>query len=145
MIILNQGYNQAAATCSRNKMLLGPVCYLHSWRHKLTNQVWRFVPYQIPATVDYSPGYDLFSIGVFPNTPETFLTGATMTGQTSLNMLDGEYYVKIYEQSASLSANTNPSLAYDVVQETIGIVNYSASTAPIQYSGTSDIYKVYEG
>jgi hypothetical protein len=59
--------------------------------------------------------------------------------------LDGEYYVKVWEQSTSLSGNTNPQLAYDVVYETIGRVNYSASTQPITYSGTPDIYVIYEG
>ena len=51
----------------------------------------------------------------------------------------------MWEQSSALSGNTNPNLAYDVVYETIGRVNYSASTAPITYSGTTDIYKIYEG
>jgi len=93
MIILNEGNNNMNATCSRNKMLTGPVCYLFSWKHKLSQEVWRFVPYQIPATVNYAPGYDLFSISINPNSPETGLTGATSTG----------------------------------------------------YSGTTDIYKIYEG
>ncbi len=45
MIILNEGNNNMNATCSRNKMLTGPVCYLFSWKHKLSQEVWRFVPY----------------------------------------------------------------------------------------------------
>lgn len=145
MIILNQGYNEGNATCSRNKTLTGNVCYLWSMKHKLSGEVTRFVPYRIPPSVNYAPGYDLFSITIDPNSANAYLTGATMTGQTSLNIYDGEYYVKIYEQSTSLSGNTNPSLAYDVVYETIGRVNYSASTTPISYSGTTDIYKIYEG
>ena len=145
MIILNEGQNNMNATCSRNKMLTGPVCYLFSWKHKLSQQVFRFVPYQIPATVNYAPGYDLFSITINPNQPEAFLTGATSTGQTNVHLIDGEYYVKAWVQSASMSGNTNPNLAYDVVYETIGRVNYSASTTPISYSGTTDIYKIYEG
>ena len=145
MIILNEGYNNMSATCSRNKTLTGPVCYLFSWKHKLSQQVWRFVPYQIPSSVNYSPAYDLFSISINPNSPETGLTGATSTGQTNVHLIDGEYYVKAYVQSASMSGNTNPNLAYDVVYETIGRVNYSASTSPTTYSGTTDIYKIYEG
>jgi len=144
MIILNEGNNLAAATCSRNKQLTGAVSYLWTMKHKLSGQVWRFVPYQYPSQVNYSPGYDLFSIKINNTTPEV-LTGATMTGQTNVHLIDGEYYVKIFEQSSSLSGNTNPSLAYDVVYETIGRVNYSASTTPTSYSGTSDIYKIYEG
>jgi hypothetical protein len=103
------------------------------------------VPYRIPPSVGYSPGYDLFSITIDPSQPEAFLTGATTTGQTNVHLIEGEYYVKVWEQSASLSGNTNPSLAYDVVYETIAQVNYSASTQPITYSGRSDIYKIYEG
>jgi len=79
------------------------------------------------------------------NTGGTTLTGATTTGQTNVHLIDGEYYIKIWEQSSSMSGNTNPSLAYDVVYETIGVVNYSASTTPISYTGTTNIYKIYEG
>ena len=144
MIILNQVQNNMNATCSRNKSLTGAVSYLFSWKHKLSGQVWRFVPYQYPAQVNYAPGYDLFSIKIDNGAPEV-LTGATATGQTNVHLIDGEYYVKVWEQSSSLSGNTNPSLAYDVVYETIGRVNYSGSTAPTSYSGTTDIYKIYEG
>jgi hypothetical protein len=143
MIYFNQGQNTTPATCSRNKQLTGSVSYLWSMKHKLSGQVWRFVPYQYPSIVNYAPGYDLFSIKVDPSIPE-FLTGATTTGQTNVHLIDGEYYVKIWEQSSSLSGNTNPQLAYDVVYETIASVSYSASTTPISYSGTPDIYKIYE-
>lgn len=144
MIYLIEGQNNAAATCSRNKTLTGSVSYLWSMKHKLSGQVWRFVPYQIPADVPYTPGYDLFSIKINLNIPEV-LTGATMTGQTNVHLIDGEYYVKIWEQSSSLSGNTNPMSAHDVVYETIADVSYSASTSPISYSGTGDTYKIYEG
>lgn len=145
MIILNQGYNEANATCSRNKTLTGSVCYLWSMKHKLSGEVTRFVPYRIQPSVNYAPGYDLFSVTINPGSANAYLTGATTTGQTSLNIYNGEYYLKIYEQSTSLSGNTNPSLAYDVVYEGIVRVNYSADTAPIQYSGTTDIYTIYQG
>jgi len=145
MIILQEGYNNANATCSRNKNLTGSVCYLFGFKHKLSQEVWRFVPYRIPPSVGYAPGYDLFSITIDPSQPEAYLTGATTTGQTNVHLIEGEYYIKVWEQSSALSGNTNPNLAYDVVYETIGRVNYSASTAPITYSGTTDIYKIYEG
>jgi hypothetical protein len=145
MIILNEGYNEANATCSRNKNLSGSVCYLFGFKHKLSQEVWRLVPFRIQPSVGYAPGYDLFSITIDPSQPEAFLTGATMTGQTNVHLIEGEYYVKVWEQSTALSGNTNPALAYDVVYETICQVNYSASTNPITYSGTSDIYKIYEG
>lgn len=145
MIRLDEGQNEMNATCSRNKTLTGNVCYLFTFKHKLSGEVWRFVPYRIQPTVNYSPGYDLFSVKIDLNNPEAYLTGATTTGQTNLHLLEGEYYVKAFEQSASLSGNTNPSSAYDVVYETIGIVSYSANTAPITYSGTTDVFKIYEG
>jgi hypothetical protein len=143
MIYLIEGQNNAAATCSRNKTLTGQVSYLWSMKHKLSGQVWRFVPYRVLPDVLYPPGYDLFSIKIDLSTPEV-LTGATTSGQTNVHLIDGEYYVKIWEQSTSLSGNTNPMSAHDVVYETIADVKYSASTTPISYSGTTDIYKVYE-
>jgi hypothetical protein len=112
-------------------------------KHKLSGQVWRFVPYRVLPDVLYAPCYDLFSIKIDLSTPEV-LTGATTSGQTNVHLIDGEYYVKIWEQSTSLSGNTNPMSAHDVVYETIADVKYSASTTPISYSGTTDIYKVYE-
>ena len=143
MIYLNQGQNTTPATCSRNKTLTGQVSYLWSMKHKLSGQVWRFVPYRVLPDVLYAPCYDLFSIKIDLSTPEV-LTGATTSGQTNVHLIDGEYYVKIWEQSTSLSGNTNPMSAHDVVYETIADVKYSASTTPISYSGTTDIYKVYE-
>jgi hypothetical protein len=111
-------------------------------KHKLSGESFRFIPYRINPYVNYSPGYDLFSIKIDLNTPEV-LTGATTTGQTNVHLIEGEYYVKIYEQIST--SNLNPSLSYDVVYETIGKINYSASTEPVKYSGTSDTYKIYEG
>jgi hypothetical protein len=145
MIIFEEGNNNAAATCSRNKMLTGNVCYLWSMMHKLSGEVFRFVPYQYPTIVSgYEPGYDLFSIKIDHSQPQV-LTGATSTGQTNVHLIGGEYYIKIWEQSSSMSGNTNINLAYDVVQETIGRVNYSGSTSPTAYSGTSDVFIIYEG
>jgi hypothetical protein len=144
MVLLNQGQNTSPATCSRNKELTGAVCYLWSMKHKLSGQTWRFVPYQIPATVNYSPAYDLFSIKIDYDTPEV-LTGCTTTGCTNVHLIEGEYYIKIWEQTLAQSGNTNPSVAYNVVYETIGQVFSSGSTQPVSYSGNSDVFKVYEG
>lgn len=143
MIYLIEGQNNAAATCSRNKTLTGSVSYLWCMKHKLSGQSWKFVPFQIPPSLN-SPSYDLFSIKIDYDTPEV-LTGATMTGQTNVHLIDGEYFVKIYEQSSALSGNTNPMLAYDVVYEIISQVSSSGSTQPTSYTGTTSIYKIYEG
>ena len=141
MICVNQGqYNTPIATCSRNKQLSNPY-YLWTIRHKLSNQTWQFIPYREQSITTYPPSYDVFQLDIFSNVPEVYIgdTGTTC----NLHLIPGEYYVKIYEQVSS--TNLNPKLSYDVVYEGMAIVNYSASTAPIQYSGTSDIYKVYEG
>jgi hypothetical protein len=143
MIYLIEGQNTPAATCSRNKSLTGSVSYLWSMKHKLSGQIWRFVPYQLPPTLT-NPSYDLFSVKIDYDNVEV-LTGATTTGQTNVHLIEGEYWLKIYEQSSTMSGNLNPSLAYDYVYETIVDVSMSASTKPISYSGTTDIYKIYEG
>lgn len=143
MIYLIQGQNTPSATCSRNKSLTGSVSYLWSMKHKLSGQVWRFVPYQLSPTLT-NPSYDLFSVKIDYDNVEV-LTGATTTGQTNVHLIEGEYWLKIYEQSSSMSNNLNPSLSYDYVYETIVDVSMSASTKPISYSGTTDIYKIYEG
>ena len=143
MIYLNQGENnEAAAICSRNKWLTGSVSYLWSMQHKLSQQKYRFVPYLIPSTASFSPPYDLFCINIDDSIPEV-LTGTTSCGQTNVHLIPGEYDLKVYEQSYTLSGNTNPQYAYDVVYETlvnvVGVNGYD----PTVWSGTSNTYIVY--
>jgi hypothetical protein len=143
MIYLNQGENnEAAAICSRNKWLTGSVSYLWSMQHKLSQERFRFVPYLIPSTASFSPPYDLFCINIDDSIPEV-LTGTTSCGQTNVHLIPGEYDLKVYEQSYTLSGNTNPQYAYDVVYETlvnvVGVNGYD----PTVWSGTSNTYIVY--
>jgi len=143
MIYLNQGENnEAAAICSRNKWLTGSVSYLWSMQHKLSQERFRFIPYLVPSTASFSPPYDLFCINIDDSIPEV-LTGATSCGQTNVHLIPGEYDLKVYEQSYTLSGNTNPQYAYDVVYETlvnvVGVNGYD----PTVWSGTSNTYIVY--
>ena len=145
MIQIQRGeVNNLVATCSRNKTLMGNVNYLWSMTHKLTNQNWKFLPYRVPPDVNYAPYYDLFVLNVDYSLPEVF-TGATSSNDANAHLLDGQYYVKIYEQYSS--TNTNVQYSHDVVYEGIADVNYSGSPQNeiVSYSGTSKLFKVYTG
>lgn len=140
MIYLTQGQqNDVPAICSRNKDLPNPT-YLWSTTHKLSNQRWQFIPYRIPPSVDYTPGYDLFNINVDDSIPQS-LTGNTTSGTTNVHFIPGEYYVKVYEQTST--GNTNPNLSFNVVYETLMTVVGTNQNNPVTYSGTSDIYIMY--
>jgi hypothetical protein len=69
-------------------------------KHKLSGQIWRFVPYQLPPTLT-NPSYDLFSVKIDYDNVEV-LTGATTTGQTNVHLIEGEYWLKVYEDSNKL-------------------------------------------
>ena len=141
MVYLNQGQlNQSAFVASRNKQLLGNVTYLFSMMHKLTGQKWRFIPFRIPPSVDYEPSYDLFCINIDETIPES-LSGNTSCGDCNLHLIPGEYYVKIYEQLST--TNLDPQYSYDVVNETIVNVVGTNKNIPTSYSGTSDVFIVY--
>lgn len=141
MIYLNQGeLNQAAVVASRNKQLGGSVTYLWSMMHKLTGQKWRFIPFRVPQTVDYSPSYDLFCITIDDTIPQS-LTGNTVCGDCNVHLIPGEYYIKIYEQLST--TNLDPALSYDVVNETIVNVVGTNKNIPTSYSGNSDVFIVY--
>ena len=141
MIYINQGQlNQAAAVCSRNKSLANPT-YLWAMSHKLSNTRYRFIPFRVPpSTVGYEPGYDLFCITIDNSIPES-LTGNTQCEDCNVHLIPGEYYLKVYEQVSS--TNLNPALSYDVVYETIVNVVGTNLNIPVSYSGTSDIFIIY--
>lgn len=141
MIYLNQlENNQAAAVCSRNKTLSGNVQYLWSMSHKLSGKQYRFIPYRLQPSVSYSPAYDIFCIDVDETIPQV-LTGATSCGETNVHLIPGEYYLKVYEQYST--SNLNPMLSHDVVYETLVNVIGTNQNIPVSYSGTSDIFIVY--
>jgi len=144
MIILNQSQlNVATATCSLNKSLSSPT-YLWSVQHKLTNQRWRFIPYQYPTTVAYNPFYDLFSIRVDNSIPEVF-TAITADNTVNLHLLPGDYFVKVYEQVST--TNLNPMSAYDVVYETTARLIGTGNTQNelVSYTANTDVFTVYKG
>jgi hypothetical protein len=143
MIYLYQGQNnQVAAVCSRNKTLTGNVQYLWSIQHKLSGRKFRFIPFRVPPSVPYSPGYDLFCIDIDASIPNV-LTGATSCGETNVGtLIPGEYYVKIYEQMST--SNLDPMLAHDVVQETLLHVVGINQNIPTTYTGGTDgVFIIY--
>lgn len=140
MIYLYQDQNnQVPAVCSRNGFLMDPA-YLWVITHKLTGTMWNFIPFRIPPTTDYKPGYDLFCIQVSGGTQ--VYTGATSCSNTvNLDLIPGEYYINIYEQYSP--SNLNPNNADDIVYETLMFVIGVNQNQPITYSGTSDIFILY--
>lgn len=143
MIQIQRGeMNNLVATCSRNKTLTGSVTYLWSMTHKLTNKNWKFIPFRVPPDVNYAPSYDLFVLNVDYSLPEVFI--GTSSGNTAnIHLIDGQYFVKIYEQYSP--TNLNPQLSHDVVYEGIADLNYSGSPQNqiVSYSGGSDVFIVY--
>jgi len=140
MIYINQeSSNQVFVTCSRNKNLSNPT-YLWTIKHKLSAQSWKFIPSVVPSSVTgYLPAYDSFLIDIYEAQPEVLIaTGAT---QVNLHLLEGEYYLKIYEQLST--TNLNPALAYDVVYEGMIVVNSNINDEPSVYTGTSEVFIIY--
>jgi hypothetical protein len=141
MIILQQGSsNQAIATCSRNKNLAGSVNYLWTIKHKLSNQSWQFIPYRIIPITSYEPSYDIFNINIYLNTPQVFI--GSINTPVNLHLIPGEYYLKIYEQYSP--TNLNPSLSYDVVYEGTITVKPQVPINEVAYTGTTDVFVVYQ-
>lgn len=131
--------NDAAIPASINKSLGSPY-YLWSMTHKLSGQQFRFIPYHIPPCVTYKVSYDLFNFDIDDSIPQV-LTGATMTGQTNVHLIPGEYFLKVYEQTSP--SNLNPTLAYNVVNETLVNVVGTNANNPVSYSGNSDVFIIY--
>ena len=143
MIILQQGqFNRAIATCSRNKNLSGNVTFLWTIRHKLSLQSWQFIPFRDPSiTVGYEPAYDIFEINIDLDQPENYI-GTGYSVPANLWLIPGEYYLKIYEQSST--SNLNPALSYDYVYEGMIVVKSDDPIQEVSYSGTSDVFIVYQ-
>lgn len=144
MVYIEQNQsNQVPVVASRNNPDNSANYYLWSLTHKLTFQAWRFIPYRIPPTTTYKPGYDLFCITVDETIPQHLTGNTSCTGVTSCNvhLIPGEYYVKIYSQSSN--TNLDPNLADYLVYETMGLMVGINQEIPITYSGNSDIFIVY--
>ena len=140
MIYLNQGQlNQPATVCSRNATLTNPY-YLWSVTHLLSRKQWNFIPFRIPpATVGYTPGYDLFCLTINENTPEVF-TGSC--GSVNVHLIPGQYEVQIWEQTSN--TNLQISAATNVVQTNMITVVGVNKNIPLTYSGGgADTYIIY--
>ncbi len=140
MIYLYQNqYTNASGSCSRNSTMVDPY-YMWNMEHKLSGEIFNFIPYRIPPTTNYKPGYDLFNIGIFDNIPES-LTGDTMTGQTNVHLIPGEYFLKVYQQ---MSGNTlQPTTEENVVFQTLVNVVGTNQNIPVSYQGEDDIFIIY--
>lgn len=144
MILLDQNIlNTATATCSVNKQLSNPT-YLWSIKHKLTNQSWKFIPFKIPAQVNYNPSYDLFTIRTDFTQPEVF-TASTSANTVNLHLIAGDYFVKVYEQVST--TNLNPNLSFDVVYETTARVigEPSSENTTVAYTANTEVFTIYRG
>jgi hypothetical protein len=69
------------------------------------------------------------------------LPPSTSANTANLHFYPGEYYIKIYEQQST--SNLNPALSFDVVYETIMNVVGTNQNIPTSYSGTPDIFIIY--
>lgn len=142
MVYLQQGQSNQnmLVTCSRNKSLTGSVTYLWSVRHKLSQEVWRFIPYRDPVNLGYEPSKDLFYVSIDDSTPQVF-TGSTGT-TANVHLIPGEYYLKIYEQYST--TNLNPSLSHDVVYEGMLVVESDTPIGQIDYTGLTESVIIYQ-
>jgi len=102
--------------------------------------VWNFLPYRIPPSTTYEPGYDLFCMNVNYSVPES-LTGNTDCNSCNIHLIPGEYWVRIYSQSSL--TNLDPSLTDELVYETMGLMVGVNQNEPITYQGDDDVFILY--
>jgi len=141
MIYLQAGQNnEVYAMCSRNKSLANPY-YLFSFKHMLSGETYRVVPYKLPPIVQgYLPEYDIFYMNIDYSIPQS-LTGNTTSGSTNVHLQEGDYYLKVYEE---INQGLNPQTAYDVVTEEIVRVNPQTPETTTTYGGPDDVFIIYE-
>lgn len=140
MIVLNIGENnEVFEPASRNKELNNPT-YLFSFYHKLSGQTWRVIPYVGDWTNDYTSRFDTFRIKIDYDTPQS-LSGNTTSGSTNVHLIEGDYWISIYEQIST--TNLDPSKSFNKVIETFGYVVPETTTNPT-YEGDNYEYKIYE-
>jgi hypothetical protein len=111
--------------------------YLWTIQHKTSGEKKRFIPIVNDSIFD-NPVYDSFSFYVSATT-ESYLNPVV------LNLKEGQWYLKIYEQVST--TNLLPELAHDYVYEgTIYVPGEQQQTKPTTYSGGTQpiIYKIYE-
>jgi hypothetical protein len=142
MIYVTQGQiNEMPAVCSRNSTLVNPR-YLWNLTHKLSLEEWNFIPYRIPPTVDYKPGYDLFCLQIDDSIAQSLIgTSCDLGTVANLHLIPGQYYYKVYEQVSS--SNLNPNLASDIVNEGMLTVVGTNANNPTTYSGDTDVFIMY--
>lgn len=140
MIVLNINQNnKVCEPVSRNKELSNAT-YLFSFYHKLSGKSWSFIPYISTNPYDYFQRFDTFYINIDHTIPES-LTGNTTSGSTNVHLIEGDYWISIYEQYST--TNLDPTKSFNRIVETFGYVNPVTQTEQT-YSGDNYIYKIYE-
>jgi len=142
MIYVTQGQiNEMPAVCSRNATLVNPR-YLWNLTHKLSLEEWNFIPYRVPPSVDYKPGYDLFCLQIDDSIAQRLIgTSCDLGTVANLHLIPGQYYYKVYEQNSA--SNLNPNLASDIVNEGMLTVVGTNANNPTTYSGDTDVFIMY--
>ena len=140
MIVLNIGeLNIVSESASRNKELSNPT-YLFSFYHKLSGQTWRAIPHVGDWTNDYLSRFDTFYISIDYDRSQS-LTGNTEPTDCNIHLIEGDYWISIYEQKST--TNLDPTKSFNKVIETFGYVVPQTTTNPT-YDGDNYEYKIYE-
>jgi hypothetical protein len=140
MIVLNIGENnKVLESASRNKELGNPT-YLFSFYHKLSGKTWRVIPYVSDYTEDFTARFDTFYINIDYDLAQS-LSGNNTDTSTNVHLIEGDYWVSIYEQYST--TNLDPSKSFNRIIETFGYVVPPTETNPT-YEGNNYNYKIYE-
>lgn len=137
--IQTSGVTTFPATCSVNSTLSNPY-YLFDFEHKLSNEHWYVIPYMEPWSTSYPPQWNLFNISVDLSQPQS-LTGNTLSGDTNVWLIPGEYYMRVYQQTSA--SNLNPALSQGMVYATMAKVDDYCD--PVEnWSGETDQWVIYD-
>lgn len=140
MIVLETGKNNLVSEiCSRSSELHNPI-YLFSFYHKLSNRSWKVIPYKQPWTQNYSSMFDTFNIKIDYSTPESLINNTGST-DTNVHLLEGDYWISIYEQVSPI--NLDPNKSFNKVVETFGYV-VPTNTTTTTYEGDIYEYTIYD-
>lgn len=139
MIILTSNTNnELYISASRYKTLNDPT-YLFAFYHKQSANTYYVIPHKKPSTETYRERFDTFYINIDSSIPES-LTGNTTSGSTNVHLIEGDYWLSIYEQFST--SNLNPLYSYDRCVEEYARVNVITTDTPT-YSNDNYKYKIY--
>jgi len=113
--------------------------YLFSFYHKLSKETYRFIPYRKTSGSTYKERFDTFYVNIDFDSPQS-LVGNTTSGMTNVHLIEGDYWISVYEQISD--SNLDPSRSFDRVIETYGRVEF-LDDANTFYPDEDFEYKVY--